>query len=61
MPDVRQYVPNQLKIIFFYMSNEGLSLIENAAYLGLPIPEKLKRVLEQLHDRAEEDKKDGEK
>ncbi len=48
-------------IIFFYMSNEGLSLIENAAYLGLPIPEKLKKVLEQLHDRAEEDKKDGEK
>ncbi len=48
-------------IIFFYMSNEGLSLVENAAYLGLPIPEKLKKVLEQLHDRAEEDKKDGEK
>lgn len=42
-------------IIFFYISNEGVSLLENAAYLGLPIPEKLKAVLEQLHDRAEND------
>ena len=40
-------------VIFFYLSNEGVSLIENAAHLGLPIPEKLKSVLEQLHDRAE--------
>ena len=40
-------------VIFFYISNEGVSLIENAAHLGLPIPEKLKDVLEQLHDRAE--------
>lgn len=42
-------------VIFFYLSNEGLSLIENAAYLGLPIPRKLKAVLEQLHDRAEKE------
>lgn len=49
-------------IIFFYISNEGLSLVENAAYLGLPIPAKLHKVLEQLHDRAEkeDEKKDGE-
>ena len=40
-------------VIFFYLSNEGVSLTENAAHLGLPIPEKLKAVLEQLHDRAE--------
>ena len=40
-------------VIFFYLSNEGVSLIENAAHLGLPIPEKMKDVLEQLHDRAE--------
>ena len=40
-------------VIFFYISNEGVSLVENAAHLGLPIPEKLKAVLEQLHDRAE--------
>ena len=41
--------------IFFYLSNEGVSLLENATYLGLPVPEKLKSVLQQLHDRAEED------
>lgn len=41
-------------VIFFYLSNEGISLLENAAHLGLPIPEKLKMVLVQLHDRAEE-------
>ena len=40
-------------VIFFYTSNEGVSLVENAAHLGLPVPEKLKNVLEQLHDRAE--------
>ena len=45
-------------VIFFYISNEGVSLTENAAHLGLPIPEKLKTVLEQLHDR-ETDGKDG--
>ena len=38
-------------VIFFYLSNEGVSLLENSAHLGLPIPEKLKEVLEQLHDR----------
>lgn len=38
-------------VIFFYLSNEGVSLLENSAHLGLPIPEKLKDVLEQLHDR----------
>ena len=47
-------------IIFFYISNEGVSLLENAAHIGLPIPEKLKAVLEQLHDRAEKDGGDGE-
>ena len=45
-------------VIFFYMSNEGVSLLENAGHLGLPIPEKLKVVLEQLHDRAEKDSDD---
>ena len=40
-------------VIFFYLSNEGVSLIENAAHLGLPVPDNLKAVLEQLHDRAE--------
>lgn len=40
-------------IIFFYISNEGISLLENAGHLGLPIPAKMKEVLEQLHDRSE--------
>ena len=39
-------------VIFFYCANEGLSLVENAGHLGLPIPEKLKSVLAQLHNRA---------
>lgn len=38
-------------VIFFYISNEGVSLLENAAHLGLPVPEKIKVVLEQLHDK----------
>ena len=42
-------------VIFFYLSNEGVSLLENAGHLGLPIPEQLKTVLEQLHDRAGKD------
>ena len=45
-------------VIFFYISNEGVSLLENAAHLGLPVPEKLKAVLEQLHNRSESDDKE---
>ena len=45
-------------VIFFYLSNEGVSLLENAAHLGLPVPDKLKDVLEQLHDRAEKEKEE---
>lgn len=49
-------------VIFFYLSNEGVSLLENAGHLGLPIPSRLKAVLEQLHDRSEDgdEGKDGE-
>ena len=46
-------------VIFFYISNEGVSLLENAAHLGLPVPEKIKAVLEQLHDRAEKTETEG--
>jgi len=50
-------------VVCFYLSNEGVSLLENAAHLGLPIPEKLKAILEQLHDREDNgnttDKGDG--
>lgn len=44
-------------VIFFYISNEGVSLLENAGHLGLPIPEKLKGILEQLHDRSDKEEK----
>jgi len=48
-------------VIAFYLSNEGLSLLENAAYIGLPIPDKLREILEQLHNRDEKnDHGDGE-
>ncbi len=40
-------------VIFFFLANDGLSILENAAHLGLPVPEQLKAVLEQLHNRAE--------
>ncbi|NMA73490.1 holin [Coprococcus sp. AM14-16] len=42
-------------VIFFYISNEGVSLLENAAHLGLPVPAKMKAVLEQLHDKSEKE------
>ena len=48
-------------VICFYMSNEGLSLLENAAHIGLPIPDKLRDILAQLHDKERTtDQGDGE-
>lgn len=44
-------------VIFFYISNEGVSLVENSAHLGLPVPQKIKDVLEQLHKRSEKEDK----
>ena len=47
-------------VIFFYLSNEGVSILENAAHLGLPIPETLKAALAQIHDRTSDtDGKEG--
>lgn len=42
-------------VIFFYLSNEGISIIENSAKIGLPIPEKLRKVLEQLVKEEQKD------
>ena len=42
-------------VMCFYLSNEGISMLENAAHLGLPIPEKLKDILAQLHNRSDND------
>jgi toxin secretion/phage lysis holin len=39
-------------VIFFYLSNEGVSILENAAHIGLPIPQKLKDILAQLHSKG---------
>jgi len=41
-------------VVCFYLSNEGVSLLENAAHLGLPIPEKMKSILAQLHNRIDD-------
>ena len=46
-------------IICFYLSNEGLSMLENATHLGLPVPEKLKEILAQLHNRNDKDDTTG--
>ena len=46
-------------VICFYLSNEGVSLLENASQLGLPVPDKLKAILQQLHGRAEKDEESG--
>jgi toxin secretion/phage lysis holin len=46
-------------VIFFYISNEGISILENAGHLGLPIPSKMKTILEQLHSKSEEDDNDS--
>ena len=48
-------------VCFFYISNEGLSILENAATLGLPIPEQLKKVLKQIKHRDGSEKTDNEK
>jgi toxin secretion/phage lysis holin len=40
-------------VIFFYISNEGISILENASYLGLPVPQKFQSVLKQLHQKEE--------
>lgn len=45
-------------VVCFYLSNEGVSMLENAAHLGLPIPEKLKDILAQLHNRSDKDVSD---
>ena len=47
-------------VLFFYISNEGVSVLENAGHLGLPVPAKLLDVLEQLHEDAEQEDIDNE-
>ena len=42
-------------VMCFYLSNEAISLFENAAHLGLPVPDKLRDILSQLHNRSDKD------
>ena len=44
-------------VICFYLSSEGISLLENASHLGLPVPDRLKTILEQIHGRSEKEDK----
>ena len=48
-------------VICFYLSNEGISILENATHLGLPVPAKLKDILTQLHNREEKTKLEAQK
>ncbi len=43
----------RMAVIFFYLSNEGISLLENTVRLGLPVPEELKEMLEQIRQKEE--------
>lgn len=47
--------PLRTAVIFFYIANEGISLMENATAIGLPVPERLKEVLAQLHKKSNDE------
>jgi hypothetical protein len=55
----RQLTHFEKEPIFFYLSNEGISIIENAAACGLPVPEKLREILAQLRDKGGKSGKGG--
>lgn len=42
-------------VIFFYISNEGISIVENAAVIGLPVPPKVVAILQQLKTKGEDE------
>lgn len=43
----------------YYIANEGLSVLENAALMGVPFPDKIKRALEVLREKAKDEKEGG--
>lgn len=43
-------------VIFFYLSNEGISILENVSKIGLPIPEKMKEILVHLHNKGADER-----
>ena len=50
---IANIIDTQTAVVFFYLANEGLSCLENAAVIGLPVPEKLKEMLAQLKEEKE--------
>ena len=44
-------------VMLFYIANEGISIIENAAALGLPVPKKLTSIMEQIKNKSESEEK----
>ncbi len=44
----------QSMLVLYYIANEGLSILENAALMGVKFPEKLKKALEALRKKEEE-------
>lgn len=51
--------PIRTAIIFFYIANEGISLLENATAIGLPVPKQLSNILLQFRNKSEEETEDG--
>ncbi len=52
----RSEVLNFALFVYRKGANEGVSLLENASHLGLPVPDKLKAILSQLHNKQDQDK-----
>ena len=44
----------QSSLVFYYIANEGLSILENAALMGVKFPEKLRKALEALREKEDE-------
>ena len=53
--NILEYPMLRTAVIFFYISNEGISLIENLAIIGVPVPDKLKDVLAQIKKKGDDD------
>ena len=44
----------QTATVCYYIANEGISVVENAGLMGLPVPEAIKRALEQMREKKDE-------
>lgn len=41
-------------VIYFFVANDGISILENVAEMNIPLPKKLTEILEQLKDKEGE-------